>query len=703
MTKKLGKFNTLVANIVGYAGLGSTIVLGYQIRKISNKIDKATSTDVLSIDRFQPMYIYIEDPYLQEEIAAGVTLSKERLKLHRFQKWLYDKIEASFIFRNWFSYKKNLAWRFMNLAQDDKQSYRARAIRSLSTMKDLTDSDYQQLAQVCDVRTAIGLARSTDNAKFLLDPPYFKIKPNRITIIKNFHEFFIALEAEAKHPCFQYFVSKVVNGITDSDSKGFDDDVRFKLDNSDFIPTCLEALLHHSWTEENAKQIVKLGGLPLLTEVYKYLNETNNTDSLVVLSRLISNISVCHDCTKAFFMSGWIKLLSIMSRHKDIRVAAPAQKALYNFDLDDPERKDVFLYATRIYPLHPTKRTQTKPKVDVIFVHGLLGGIFITWRQREIARKKVPSFPTRQPGFKLQEDGGIASYQMDNSLDQEFFVDVRDINNWEKVEESYEFVMSDIPIDSNQESVDPYYGSSKDNSPFTGDLTRCWPKDWLAHDCPEIRLLGINYETNISKWTPLCPLTPMSGSIMDRSSHLLNILSQAGVGKRPIVWVGHSMGGLIVKGVLSLSRASSDPAVRSLYENTRGIVFYSTPHKGSHLAALNATSQMIFWPSVEVQELRENAPGLLKLHSKFLELVKENPIKVVTFAERESTYITALKFEVRFVDDHSADPDVGKNYGIPLDHLCICKPAERQSFVYQKVRQLIKDIIDEVDIQKNRN
>lgn len=77
-----------------------------------------------------------------EEIAAGVTLSKERLKLHRFQKWLYDKIEASFIFRNWFSYKKNLAWRFMNLAQDDKQSYRARAIRSLSTMKDLTGTRY---------------------------------------------------------------------------------------------------------------------------------------------------------------------------------------------------------------------------------------------------------------------------------------------------------------------------------------------------------------------------------------------------------------------------------------------------------------------------------------------------------------------------------------------------------------------------------
>lgn len=50
-------------------------------------------------------------------------------------------------------------------------------------------------------------------------------------------------------------------------------------------------------------------------------------------------------------------------------------------------------------------------------------------------------------------------------------------------------------------------------------------------------------------------------------------------------------------------------------------------------------------------------------------------MKIVSFAERESTYITSLKFEIRFVDSTSADPDVGEIYGIPLDHLCICKPA----------------------------
>lgn len=40
-------------------------------------------------------------------------------------------------------------------------------------------------------------------------------------------------------------------------------------------------------------------------------------------------------------------------------------------------------------------------------------------------------------------------------------------------------------------------------------------------------------------------------------------------------------------------------------KNTKAIVFYSTPHRGSHVAALKQMTQMLVWPTVEVQELRE--------------------------------------------------------------------------------------------------
>lgn len=40
-------------------------------------------------------------------------------------------------------------------------------------------------------------------------------------------------------------------------------------------------------------------------------------------------------------------------------------------------------------------------------------------------------------------------------------------------------------------------------------------------------------------------------------------------------------------------------------KNTKAILFYGTPHRGSHVAALKQMTQMLVWPTVEVQELRE--------------------------------------------------------------------------------------------------
>lgn len=101
----------------------------------------------------------------------------------------------------------------------------------------------------------------------------------------------------------------------------------------------------------------------------------------------------------------------------------------------------------------------------------------------------------------------------------------------------------------------------------------------------------------------------------------------AGVGKRPIIWACHSMGGLLVKQMLveGIKIDLTEKLIfkvnlninyvfyvewrtgdkHNLLRNTKGIVFYSTPHRGSHIAAFNQTTQMLVWPSVEVQELRE--------------------------------------------------------------------------------------------------
>lgn len=68
---------------------------------------------------------------------------------------------------------------------------------------------------------------------------------------------------------------------------------------------------------------------------------------------------------------------------------------------------------------------------------------------------------------------------------------------------------------------------------------------------------------------------------------------------------------------------------------------------------------------------------LLSLHDKFLSLISSRPIHVISFAERCPTFVRGLNLELRFVEDESSWLEVGQMFGVPLDHLSVCKPAVR--------------------------
>lgn len=79
-------------------------------------------------------------------------------------------------------------------------------------------------------------------------------------------------------------------------------------------------------------------------------------------------------------VTGCIGLLARWTQHPNIRLSVPATRALANLDMDDrPEIK----FSSHLHLLHPTMRCTEMPKLDVVFIHGLLGGVFFTWRQRD--------------------------------------------------------------------------------------------------------------------------------------------------------------------------------------------------------------------------------------------------------------------------------------------------------------------------------
>ncbi|XP_069788296.1 protein SERAC1 isoform X3 [Narcine bancroftii] len=179
-------------------------------------------------------------------------------------------------------------------------------------------------------------------------------------------------------------------------------------------------------------------------------------------------------------------------------------------------------------------------------------------------------------------------------------------------------------------------------------------------------------------------------SLAYRARELLTKLKAAGVGDRPVVWVAHSMGGLLVKKILL--DASEDPEMRSVVQNTQGILFYSVPHCGSHLAEYSVNARFLLFPSVEVMELSKDSPALTELNNKFTKLVKEQEVNILSFGEMLPTNIGSM-IKLHVVPLNSADLGIGDFIPLDVNHLNICKPKSRDSFIYQQSLKFIKDVL----------
>jgi triacylglycerol esterase/lipase EstA (alpha/beta hydrolase family) len=80
---------------------------------------------------------------------------------------------------------------------------------------------------------------------------------------------------------------------------------------------------------------------------------------------------------------------------------------------------------------------------------------------------------------------------------------------------------------------------------------------------------------------------------------ILEKLVSAGIGDRPVVFVTHSMGGLVVKQILHKAK---EEKLDKLVNNTAGVVFYSCPHFGSKLADMPWRMGLVLRPAPSVSK-----------------------------------------------------------------------------------------------------
>ncbi|XP_011211740.2 uncharacterized protein LOC105229233 isoform X2 [Bactrocera dorsalis] len=222
------------------------------------------------------------------------------------------------------------------------------------------------------------------------------------------------------------------------------------------------------------------------------------------------------------------------------------------------------------------------------------------------------------------------------------------------------------------------------------NYSKCWPGDWLPLDCPGVRVIAVNYTTDQYLWRPLWKKKEPRSNLIERAREMTELLIKHRIGcGRPIVWVGHSKGGLFIKQIIVNAWESGRPAVAPLWRSSRGVFFYSVPHRGSHLACIKAP---LLARSVEMLDIEKNNKYLLDLHRRFAGLYHLGHIKIEVFSFVETALTLMSVLYLRIVGVDSADPGFGDVCGIRLDHREICKPRSRDCILYKELVKMIKKV-----------
>lgn len=375
----------------------------------------------------------------------------------------------------------------------------------------------------------------------------------------------------------------------------------------------------------------------------------------------------------------------------------------------------------------------TPIRADIVFIHGLHGSLVNTWKQglwksegRRVKFERPPRPPIRPPKRPRHSRSTLirpphlrkrARYcgSSDNSgysSDDEYVLDEQQKTHTRSYTfeagkpNSVEFcddVEYSFPTfrlreeDRRDRSPSPgFIHSTNDKHKHTDPSedqekwSPCWPGDWLPLDCPGVRVIAVNYTTDPYLWRPVWVKKRNRSSLSERAREMTDLLIEKRVGYgHPIVWVGHSKGGIFIKQILIDAWESGRPAAAPLWRFSRGVFFYSVPHRGSPLADFNLP---LLRQSIELTEIQKECPGILELHKRFLSLYQSGHLKIDVFSFVETALTLMSVLYLRIVGIDSADPGIGEVCGVHLDHREICKPRSRKCILYTALTRMINKV-----------
>ena len=215
----------------------------------------------------------------------------------------------------------------------------------------------------------------------------------------------------------------------------------------------------------------------------------------------------------------------------------------------------------------------------------------------------------------------------------------------------------------------------------SGDAGDIWPV-WLSGAFPGVSIWGLDYPT--SKYSMFLDSPDLS--LLTVAASISELLRTKKIGRRPLVLVCHSLGGVVAKAMLRGCESTTIPAKKAIFDNCKGVVFIATPHSGSPLASILSLIPGV--ASKQTKELGKAEAVLMDLQNWYKNKAPGAGIRSCALYETINTNGAMV------VDAGSANPGVPDCDPIPVDanHRDICKFGEKDDFGYACIKNFLEEL-----------
>ncbi|KAG8358018.1 hypothetical protein FVEN_g3950 [Fusarium venenatum] len=111
-----------------------------------------------------------------------------------------------------------------------------------------------------------------------------------------------------------------------------------------------------------------------------------------------------------------------------------------------------------------------------------------------------------------------------------------------------------------------------------------WHETLLPTKVPNARILTFGYDAYVTNWKSVMSQSTIGNHSMNLLTAVATFRENDDTNNRPIIFVCHSLGGLVCEDALSMAQTRPEQHLKQVLLCTRGIIFLGTPHHGSGLA-----------------------------------------------------------------------------------------------------------------------